>query len=155
MLRKSLLALLLLAIAYSQILGGIACCCCCFVRSVIEYLPRSHVAKEAEAPKFACPKCAAQSKKDTSRESPTLANSGVGLGKKNQIEAPCGCNRSNLVGSESSESPVLQTKSSKSVSVIVYDLKPFCYGSHLARRYIAPPPLGGHSWQSIACIWTN
>jgi hypothetical protein len=153
MLRKSLITLLLIAVAFSQILGGIACCC--LVRSVIAYLPTSHAATIAEAPKFACPKCAAKATKETPREAQTLATAGVEFGERNQIDAPCGCNRSNLVGSESSESPVLQTKSNTAVSIIVYDLNPLCYGSHVKRQYTEPPPLGGHSWQSIACIWTN
>lgn len=152
MLRKSLITLLLIAVAFSQILGGIACCC--FVRSVIAYLPTSHAATVAEPPKFACPKCAAKATKETPRKAQTLATAGVEFGERNQIDAPCGCNRSNLIGSESSESPVLQTKSSSAVSTIVYDLKPLSYGSHATRQCIAPPPLGGHSWQSIACIWT-
>ena len=159
---------MLLAIAYSQILGGVACCC--FVSAVnesITHLKVIFVSQNAacqvndsdsfiDTASVRCPKCAALAKKPTANASEFIA-AAVNHKEKAQLAAPCSCSKLSWNGSESNELPSLKTKTC-GTEWIVADVPRIASLSWHCIQASSPPPLlllGKHSWQSMACIWKN
>jgi hypothetical protein len=160
---------MLLAIAYSQILGGVACCC--FVSAVRENITQLKVifaSENAACPvndsdsfidtaSVRCPKCAAQAKKPTANASEFIVDAAVNHKEKAQIAAPCSCSKFSWDGSESNELPSLKTKTCGTEWIVVDFPRIASLGWYYVQAS-SPPPLlllGKHSWQSMACIWKN
>ena len=169
MVRKSLLSLMLLAIAYSQILGGIACCC--FVRAMNESVTQlkdvlvtensdcmvDDADSRVNTAHFRCPKCAAQAKKSTTDASKSIVDASVNAREKAQMAAPCYCSKFCWEGSESNELPSLKTKTGGTEWIDDDIPRPANLNWHCIQAF-SPPPLlllGKHSWQSMACVWKN
>lgn len=169
MFRKSLVISLLIAIAYSQILGGVTCCC--LVRSLSDRFGEltsvlvsdsdscgASFVDVAEKPTFVrCPKCAARSTVQNSNP-PEIAIENSGKGASNcEIDAPCSCSKIDLVGNESNESPTPKFKTGGAdwIPPLVPSLSVF--GLECSILYRSPPLLRPckQSWQSLVCVWNR
>jgi hypothetical protein len=145
---------LLFAVAYSQICGGVSCCC--LSRTIISSLLPAHVASSARvdrampnvalAPK--CPKCAASQASVARSVNSEGLRSGSVLGSNE-----CQCSKA------ISSATVQLEPRSQSISVryvvtaastwdIILSAQRFVFQGHKV-----PTRFGGTSWQSIACIW--
>ncbi len=149
---------LLLAVAISQIFGGISCCC--LGRSLL--LPFSNAANAvADSPvsvsqpagEAACPKCAARPRHDSVTSPGTRAEVN---GARTQLceDGQCRCVKYVSFANTQNESTVVQSFDSSVVDVVASDLPRFLDQAPV-RKFEVPIRLGGHSWQSIACVWKN
>jgi hypothetical protein len=148
---------LLFAVAYSQILGGISCCC--LSRMIVAGVTASSdVAPSAEtdlsavsklpAPK--CPKCASSQTAAARSVSATGVQAyGVAGGSE------CQCAKRYFVAIVQLE----PRSPAASAPFLTMPLAIWCRDYIEVRschhRAEVPIRFGGHSWQSIACIWKN
>lgn len=161
MFRTTLHSVLLLAVAYSQILGGVSCCC--LGRSLLESIsgtphavatdgaPSKSVATQ-QAP---CPKCAARptGKTDEAVRSATKTSRPLHLGTCQGGQ--CNCSKLVLNASEPPESVSVPAKTIAWASVAVGSHKPVAISLSNFGKFEVPIRFGGRSWQSIACVWKN
>lgn len=169
MVKNLLLVLLLWAIAFSQIFGGIACCC--FMRTVSVHITGLHggsitgtttftvheqnvVAKSVDSP---CPKCAAQAKKSTDKKAGLTSKDVVKVNESPVIDAPCSCSKILCVSSDQNELPSINTKIGGAQWIAAEFPRQSSTNRHLSIQSGLPPllVLGKHSWQSLACVWKN
>lgn len=149
---------LLTAIAISQVFGGVSCCC--LWRS--QNPPSSISDRESEAgncsnaqptKQVACPKCVAklrlqdtvstQTRTNKHRQHPQVSDDGQ-----------CGCKKHVSVAKTECETTVLQFVAMSMVGMYL-TLAPKSTDRILDRMFEVPLRLGGHSWQSISCVWKN
>lgn len=161
--------MLLLAIAYSQILGGITCCC--LVRSISDRIailknvsdsePNSCAVSDSDVavkpPRFRCPKCAAQSNGQSSDTPVVAARDFAKSNGVSEIDAPCSCSKFHFVGNECSESPTLKFKNGGADWVAPLVPRHSDHNLQVRSQYGSPPFLlpSKHSWQSLVCVWNN
>jgi hypothetical protein len=169
MARNSLVMMLLLAIAYSQILGGITCCC--LVRSISGRIailnnvsnsePNSCAVSDsdvAEKPtSFRCPKCAARSNAQTSDTPVVAAKDSSKSNGVSEFDAPCSCSKFHFVGNECSEPPTLKFKNGGADWVAPLLPSHSAHILQVRNQYGSPPLLlpSKHSWQSLVCVWNH
>jgi len=154
---------LLFAVATSQIFGGISCCC--LGRAVCSVLLHGEAASQvaqsyaggivtAKRPSSSCPKCRSQTSgpvvAETSKHGEPSCNRSF-ASEDNQ----CRCvkptlNASNPTDPASFQPDVQFAVADEPIAKIHREVdKP------LSRDYAVPIRFGGHSWQSIACVWKN
>ncbi len=155
--------ILLIAVAISQIFGGISCCC---LRNVIfasigeSSFSKSGVqSKDSTAfdgpnSKVACSKCASRESRKSlvtaGRENyPCLYRPQIG--EDNQ----CRCVKPTINPSNSTEPPSFHPNVQLAVAhdPVVNTQRDIV--KLLNRNYAVPIRFGGHCWQSIACVWKN
>ncbi|MCU0721865.1 MAG: hypothetical protein MUC83_19295, partial [Pirellula sp.] len=122
MARNSLVMMLLLGIAYSQILGGITCCCLvgsisvriAILKNGLESDPSSCAASDPDVvenlTRFRCPRCAARSNIRTSDTGDIASKDSTKSKGVPEIVAPCSCSKFYFVGNECKESPTPKFK---------------------------------------------
>ncbi len=146
---------LLFAVACSQIFGGVSCCC--FSRTLIAGLSATHeVASATEfgqatakvLPVPRCPKCAASQASAVRR-----VNAKELQGCSVTESSDCQC-------SKASSSATLQFEPRTPSITMQFVATPTATRDltrpeerAVARRHKVPIRFGGHSWQSMACIW--
>ena len=156
---------LLIAVATSQVFGGGSCCC--FGRAVFS----SHVVEDARAlktnlskeallstqvqPQRACSKCS------VARKGSDAVSRKVVLGKPSckqsnlHDDRHCRCANHGLTASNTNEVPVIDS-GAHGVPVDGSVVEPERQAFRLeVLKYEVPIRFGGHSWQSIACVWKN
>lgn len=154
---------LLLAVATSQIFGGISCCCLgrvvCSAFPQDDQGPRAVQSETAESqntrrPHSACPKCRMRTRgpvvAETSKHGEPSCNRSF-ASEDNQ----CRCVKPTINASNPTEPASFQFD----VQFAVTD-EPIAkihrrVDKPLSRDYAVPIRFGGHSWQSIACVWKN
>jgi len=160
MLNCALQLVLLLAIATSQILGGVSCCC--LGRSVATFdalhntsttaaSTASLETKQSRQP--ACSKCV---KRDRQKAHPTSldATSPTCHDIVSDANDKCSCHQVE----PNACSPKVSASPERSLTFFVCDSllsQPADRSAHRIRKADAPCRIGRHSWQAIACIWTN
>ena len=145
---------LLFAVAYSQIFGGVSCCC--LSRTTIASLNPAHEAASANQDQTPanvplvrkCPKCAASQ--------PSLARSVNTTGLRDySVEGSNECQCTKVVSSATvqleprSPSIAVQFVATHSAN---WDIVPRAE-PRVFQGYEVPIRFGGSSWQSIACVW--
>jgi hypothetical protein len=155
---------LLIAIATSQIFGGISCCC--LGKSVCSAFLDNHTparvdesdsVQSVSTPQSSsrCPNCAARTSVRAVVETRNNGNSHC-----NQTYATednqCRCVKLNINSSNPTDPPSFHPDVQNAVA---HD--PFANAHReidsllLNRDYAVPIRFGGNSWQSIACVWNN
>jgi len=154
---------LLLAVATSQIFGGISCCC--LGRAVCSVFLQDDAASQAvqpdgegmattKRPSSSCPRCRSRTsgpvEAGTSKHGKPSCNRSF-ASEDNQ----CRCVKPTVNASTPTEPASFQID----VQFAVAD-EPIAkihreVDKPLSRDYAVPIRFGGHSWQSIACIWKN
>jgi hypothetical protein len=147
---------LLIAIATSQIFGGVSCCC--FARSELAFSSSHSVGKtsntspepQAQHP-VKCSKCATRNTKLQSDSS--LANTTTFNHSNLDQDDQCLCTRVSFNAYNSESYPSVESHltylSCESTT------EPRASESvNSARKHEVPLQTNHHSWQSIACIWT-
>ncbi len=146
---------LLIAVAYSQIFGGVSCCC--LSRLIIASLASAHDVATVDqhgqvtqnmpsVPK--CPGCAA---------SQTSAKRSVNACRSQDesvaASSDCQCTKASSSAIVQLE-PRSQSSSTQSVATptATWDLVPLA-AQGVLRGHEVPIRFGGHSWQSMACVW--
>ncbi len=149
---------LLIAIATSQIYGGISCCC--LTRSI--FSPFSNMADDATegsvsvsppAGKTACPKCARQPPHQ-SVASPQSRSNNDGVRTQLCEGSQCRCIKRVSAANSQSQSTGVQSITYSMVAAFTSVLPIFIDQTSL-RRFEVPIRFGGNSWQSIICVWNN
>jgi hypothetical protein len=159
---KPLQLVLLVAVAVSQIFGGISCCC--LGRSLfgqassvgegtVREAGSESVPVAASLPTSGCPKCALRATRQ-------LTASKQSSGKADHFPKLCEDDECRCVKVTNNASPPNDPPSSNDVSLTwavpikdtVPSRVPIALGS---RKFEIPVRFGGHSWQSIACVWKN
>lgn len=149
---------LLFAVAYSQIFGGVSCCCLSHAflagwtnSSEINSPAGREVsaARPAYTPK--CPRCAA-ARASSSRGTPEAKVSRAGvISDDNQ----CRCEKFAAIAGVETEPFSLKCE--------LHELAPpndvrnvvTTSAASVSRSYGVPMRFGGRSWQSVACVWNN
>ena len=149
---------LLLAVATSQILGGVSCCCLTRELSAswtkagsvgaLNGQERLAASKPGD-PK--CPKCAASRAANASNTKKGKSDGSRSVSDNNQcrcakIAAPAGVQTESFSLSVAPHALATSTVIGNAIPTVKADV---------ARRYEKPVRFGGHSWQSVACIWKN
>ncbi len=150
-------AVLLGAIAFSQILGGISCCCLSKVLSLAGTLvakaectgPASMLA-EREWSRPACLRCLT-SRQLTVRDQEMVTDVGIVLTSDQQ----CDCSQVLLRAVVPDEPRTVV--SVKSLFAVPFEIRPARLAVQINQvaRGELPVRFGGHSWRSIACVWKN
>lgn len=160
MLQFPLKLVLLLAVAMSQVFGGISCCCLGRTlfgnRPAVEdsAIQRCEAGAKSVSKKKAvknCPKCAGRSRSVVWSESVKRASDRPSV----DGESTCRCARIEFKASSEIE-PVSIQANEKTVGTLgLSSVNPM--GSRVldARRFEVPVRFGGRSWQTIACVWKN
>lgn len=162
MFRTTLHSILLLAVAYSQVFGGVSCCC--LGRSLLESINGKPLAaavadvassKSVAAQPSRCPKCAARptGKPNDSMQpaSKTSSQSPLGVCQDGQ----CDCSKPVLNASQSKEPISVPVKSIGWVSVAVTSPNPVAIDISSFGKFEVPIRFGGRAWLTIACVWKN
>jgi hypothetical protein len=150
--------ILLLAIATSQIFGGISCCC--LGRSIL--LHSSNPPKDvAEVPllasqlqgRVACPKCASSPMRESVKSPRTQVHV---AGDRTQLcgDGQCRCVKQVSTANTQNESAAVQPIGCSLVGIVAWDISR-CVIQAPVHKFEVPVRFGGHSWQSIACVWKN
>ena len=157
---------LLIAVATSQVFGGVSCCC--FGRVVFSFFVveeakalKTNLSQEAFLPSHIqpqgkCPKCMAD------RKGSNAVSTRVGQRKQLCRQQPdlhddgqCRCSKLALTASTESDTPVIDSRA-HGVPVHGFVVEPERQNFRLVvRKYEVPLRYGGHSWQSFACVWKN
>ncbi len=151
---------LLVAIATSQIFGGISCCCLgksvCAAFLGDDVPTRVGKSESASTPQSSsrCPKCAART---SVRAVDEIRNRGnphctrTYASENNQ----CRCVTLTIDSSNPTDPPSFHPDIQKAVADDPI-FKTHCRTVNPpSRDYAVPIRFGGHSWQSIACVWKN
>lgn len=145
---------LLFAVAYSQIFGGVSCCC--LSRTIIASLATAQVATPASAdhamPNASlapnCPKCAAaQASGARSVNSEGLRTSSVA----GSNECQCAKAISSATAQHEPRSLSIAVQYF-TTALTTWDVIPRAQRI-VFQRHEVPIPFEGCSWQSIACVW--
>jgi hypothetical protein len=161
MFRTTLHTILLLVVAYSQVLGGVSCCC--LGRSLVEGICGMPLAtgdaEVAGSNSIATqpPRCAKCTARPTGKPAisaqpaaKTSSRSGLGVCQGGQ----CNCGKFVLNANEPTVPVSVSAKSFGWVSVVftpkIVLIAPSCVG-----KFEIPLRFGGRLWQSIACVWKN
>ncbi len=147
---------LMCAVAYSQIFGGFSCCC--LSRSITAGVSsldevclsnQQELVTENRPPAPKCPRCAV---------SQTTVAQGT---QSNEVQAclardsKCQCEIASSIATVQVEPRSLSNLVQfVATPIAIADLRPFDERK-LVRTHKIPLRFGGHSWQSIACIWKN
>jgi len=147
--------ILLLAVAYSQIFGGVSCCC--LSRSILvgsysssEYPPSSEQGPAStNAPSVPkCPRCAA-SKSSVAKSFDANGSPATSIAAGSE----CQCAKA------SSHAALQLEPRAPSVTVHFIALPPATWDlvpveeQKAWQRHEVPFRFGGNSWQSMACVW--
>jgi hypothetical protein len=159
MFRTTLHYVLLLAVSYSQVLGGVSCCC--LGRSLIESISGKPLvadvapSKSVAAQPSRCPKCAARPTGKPLVSAPpvtkTSSPSQVVVCRGGQ----CNCSMVDLNASGPKEPFSAPGKSVGWAFIAVASPKPVAIAISSLGRFELPLRYGGRSWQTIACVWKN
>jgi len=156
---------LLIAVAISQIFGGISCCC--LGRTLVADLNTASnaTASELVSPQESssvletrqtgkCSKCWAKKSSPTGTEktfSKQIYDHYVNICE----DGECRCVKLAVKASTPSSPPSLSNDSLAWLSPVL-GVKPEREGlTHIFAKYDVPARFGGRSWQSIACLWNN
>jgi len=151
----SLQFVLLVAVAASQIFGGISCCCLGkAIFPPVAYAANGSQPATQPVQRARCPKCAAR----TSHQSPASLSKPV-----KQLSDPakvceniqCRCIKAVNSASTPNDPSVHQPTVYGLVGTIPAPLLTSADRTPAARKFKVPDRLGGRSWQSIACVWKN
>lgn len=159
----SLKYVLLFALAYSQIFGGISCCCLGrTLFSIPAVVDASSVgdetsknkAAETASPTGKCPKCSARksterlTSKDasTNRETPCSTISDDGQ---------CRCQKLVINSSTPNEPSTVDNANHTWWLPVLGSAPKHEVAMPELRKFEVPIRFGGRSWQSIACVWKN
>ncbi len=152
---------LLFAIAISQIFGGISCCC--LGRTFFSSTATTGAAAIGElsgnksavasSPSRKCPKCSArQSGRASVKDSASTRSKSC---SQVSDDGQCRCQKLALSANASKDAVTVDYKAfAHSLSALVSAPKHAVVAMEL-RRFGVPIRFGGHSWQSIACVWKN
>lgn len=157
---------LLFAIAISQIFGGISCCC--LGRTLFSSTATTAAAaigdscgnssalassNIASSPIRKCPKCSARQSGRTviKDEAATRTKSHSQVSDDGQ----CRCQKLAVSANASKDAVTVDYQAfAYSLSALVSAPKHAVVAMEL-RRFEVPIRFGGHSWQSVACVWKN
>jgi hypothetical protein len=146
---------LLIAAAYSQIFGGVSCCC--FSRELSASWTSTGklngqeplATSNTEAPK--CQKCEASRTANTSNDRRDKNHDSCSVRDDNQ----CRCAVvATTVALQTEPCSLNAASHTLATSTVVWNAIPTVKNT-VTRRYEKLVRIGGHSWQSIACIWKN
>jgi hypothetical protein len=161
MFRTTLHSILLLAVAYSQVFGGVSCCC--LGRSLLETVGGKPLAAAVEdvassksvvAQPSRCPNCAARPT-ETAIETVRSTTKPLLSHLVAREDSQCNCNKVVLNASEPKVPFSVPAKSIGWASVAFTPPKSVAIAISSFGRFEVPIRFGGRSWQSIACIWKN
>lgn len=149
---------LVFAIAISQAIGGVSCCCLGSALSESLFLTQGSSLHRGDVNPFselqsACPKCRTRDLSGASEKRVSVAKnkfSYPGVGR----DSRCNCDKHEISSDVPSE-PV-SVKHSVQLSIQLFRVKVSIFDQ--VRRlhdYNVPIRFGGHSWQSIVCVWRN
>ncbi len=154
---------LLFAVATSQIFGGISCCCLGrAVCSVFLHDDADSQAVQSDAegrattkrPSSSCPKCRTRTSGpvvvETSEHGKPSCNRSF-ASEDNQ----CRCVKPTINASNPTEPASFQFDAQFAVADEPIGKIHRKVDKPLSRDYAVPIRFGGHSWQSIACVWKN
>jgi hypothetical protein len=162
MFRMTLHSILLLAVAYSQILGGVSCCCLgkSLFASINQRLQvydsgvfssGAGVTERARCPKCASPSSTGSAEKQSRPGSRSLLQTDLSACQDGQ----CNCSKLVLNASEPREPvSVPRTSIGWETPSVTFPGSSTLVLSNLG-RFEVPLRFGGRSWQSIACVWKN
>lgn len=149
---------LLLAVATSQVFGGLSCCCVTReISAILTYRgptgtlngQERSAASKSEAPK--CPKCVASKAANGFKTKKKKSDGSCSLGDDNH----CRCVKVVSTAAVQTESFWLSiAPPALVVSLVLWNAIPAVEADE-TRRYEKPIRFGGRSWQSLACIWKN
>ncbi len=157
MLNQMIHAVLLGAIAFSQIIGGISCCCLSKVLSTTgtqdaqaECIAPTSMLVEREWSRPACPRCLT-SRQLAVRDQGPVPDAGSVLASDQQ----CDCSQVLLRAVMPDEPRAVV--SVKSLFAVPFEIRPARLAVQINQvaRGELPVRFGGHSWRSIACVWKN
>lgn len=141
---------LLFAVAYSQIFGGVSCCC--LSRTIIASLATAQASADHAMPDVSlapkCPKCAAaQASGARSVNSEGLRSSSVA----GSNDCQCAKAISNATAQHEPRSLSIAVQYF-TTALTTWDVIPRAQRI-VFQRHEVPIPFEGCSWQSIACVW--
>lgn len=157
---------LLFAVAYGQILGGISCCCLPKVAiaawSKAFTAPAAssqHCTTRTEGTEEAIPRCPRCSNKAPARQAVTGDQTTVaadGFGSRLTCQADdCRCPKLDI-GLGLQKDQVTKGTEIDRIESLADDLLLLTQSRSVsADRSDIPIRFGGHSWQSVACLWKN
>lgn len=158
--------LLLFAVAYGQILGGLSCCClpklavAAWSRTFTETTATSqHCSSTTEGVDEAvprCPRCSNEGRAKQPANDDPRATTADGFGKRLACGADdCRCPKLDIsLGLQNDQ--VTKGTVIDRVELLADDLSLFTPSRSVAAdRSEIPIRFGGHSWQSVACLWKN
>ena len=158
--------LLLFAVAYGEIFGGISCCClpkvaiAAWTKALTESVSDSqHCTTMTEGNEEAVPRCPRCSNKAPARQTVAGEQRTVtadGLGSRLACQADdCRCPKLDI-GLGLQKDQVTKGTAIDRVEFPADDLLVFTQSQSVsADRLDIPIRFGGHSWQSVACLWKN
>jgi hypothetical protein len=160
MFMTSLKCVLLVAVATSQVFGGVSCCClgsklaASFTSDGAGLTTDLDGRASSNEPRAACPKCAVRkqvpAKGEQSSRSPSRYDEFSA-----EDRSPCQCIKRVLAASLPSEPMSFVSDN------LFYECQSFIHGltrdveTISVRDYKVPDRLGGRCWQSLACVWKN
>jgi len=156
---------LLFAVATSQIFGGISCCCLgrtlfadmlAVKRSTATELASQHEfsSELQERQTGKCPKCSARKSSPAALEQST-SNPLHDRRDKVCEDSQCRCVK-HFVNASTPNDPPFLSHDSDAWLIPFPDVKPEREVLTLIlAKFEVPARFGGHSWQSIACVWNN
>lgn len=160
MLNFALQLVLLLAIATSQILGGVSCCCLGRSVAALDALYNtSATAASAASPEIkharkpACSKCT-QRNHQKSRPTSIAVVIHTCHGNASDINDECRCQQVE----PNACSPTIAVAPARCLTSFAYEsllTQPTDTAATRTSKADVPCRIGRHSWQAIACIWTN
>jgi hypothetical protein len=160
MFMTSLKCVLLVAVATSQVFGGISCCCLgsklatSFKSDEVGLTASLEESASSTKPRVACPRCAvrknAPAKGEQSSRSPSRYDEFSA-----EDRSPCQCVKLDLAASLPGEPMSFVSDN------LFCECQSFIHGltrevqTISVRDYKVPDRLGGRRWQSVACVWKN
>jgi len=156
---------LLIAVAISQIFGGISCCCLGITLVADLNIASNATASELVSPQESssvlqtrqtgkCSKCWAKKSNSTVTEK-TSSHRLHDHHVKVCQDVECRCVKLAVKASTSSSPPLLSHDSHAWVSPALGVNPEREVLTHILAKYDVPARFGGRSWQSIACLWNN
>ena len=157
----SLQLVLLFAIAYSQIFGGISCCCLgrTLFAGLSEVSPQDQAGRQMSpisqpSQPVRCAKCAVR--QPSQEPSASRSSNPTGQQRAHICEdGQCRCTKL-FINANSPSDPVSVKADSQIWDSHASDAKSIRADFTLVScRFEVPLRFGGRSWQSIACVWKN
>lgn len=156
MFRTTVQSVLLIAVVYSQVLGGISCCC--LGRTLLAGVnctdqPAGATGGAEETP-VNCPKCLA--KTAAAREQCRSSSAeDLGLSVAACENGQCRCAKLVVNASNPNGQDSVSVRSANWPNNILLPYLTIAETPIWLIRHEVPLRFGGHSWQSIACVWKN